>query len=49
MNDVLIEKSESINQCLRRVAELYAGHEADVDDNYDRQDALVLNIYGLAI
>lgn len=45
MNDeVLLSKAETIERCIKRVRETYAGHEDDFTTNYDVQDICVLNL-----
>ncbi len=42
--DVLLAKAATIERTLRRVAEEYEGHEAELEHNYTRQDAILLNL-----
>lgn len=44
MDDVLLNKTASIERCLHRVLEEYRGHEHELESNFTRQDALVLNL-----
>ena len=44
MNDVVVNKIQSIQRCVRRVREEYAADTDSFDTNYTRQDAAVLNI-----
>lgn len=44
VDNVLVNKAESIERCLRRVAEEYRGHEDELQTNFTRQDAIVLNL-----
>lgn len=45
MNDeVLLSKAESIERCLRRVRDTYAGHEGDFVENFTVQDVCLLNL-----
>lgn len=44
MDDVLLNKAEAIERCLRRIDEEYIGHEEELEYNFTRQDAIVLNI-----
>ncbi len=44
MDEVLIGKANIIERCLRRIDEEYRGHEAELETNFTRQDALVLNL-----
>jgi uncharacterized protein YutE (UPF0331/DUF86 family) len=43
-DEVLLSKAESIERCVRRVREEYVGHEVELETNYTRQDAIVLNL-----
>lgn len=44
MDEVLLGKAAIIERCLKRIAEEYIGHETELDSNFTRQDALVLNL-----
>mgnify|MGYP000901118071 CR=1 FL=1 len=44
MNDVIINKIQSIQRCIERAREIYNNHKDDFLTNYDIQDAAVLNI-----
>ncbi len=44
MNDVVVNKIQSIQRCVRRVREEYAADTDSFDTNPTRQDAAVLNI-----
>ena len=44
MDDVLLNKAEVIERCLARIEEEYRGHEDELEHNYTRQDAIVLNL-----
>ncbi|MCB1882979.1 MAG: DUF86 domain-containing protein [Geminicoccaceae bacterium] len=46
MNDdsVLWGKLRTIGRCLNRIREEYQGHEAELETNLTRQDAIVLNL-----
>lgn len=44
MNDVVINKMQSIQRCVARAREEYAKDPATFDSDYTRQDAAVLNI-----
>ena len=44
MDEVLLEKSKIIERCVIRIHSLYQHHENQIDTDFDRQDALVLNI-----
>lgn len=43
-DDVLLNKSEIIERCLRRIDEEYRGHEDKLDSDYRRQDSIILNL-----
>jgi uncharacterized protein YutE (UPF0331/DUF86 family) len=44
MDRVRLGKARSIERCIERVREEYAGHEEEFETNYSRQDAAVLNL-----
>lgn len=44
MDDVLLNKAGIIENCLKRLADLYTGYEKELETNLDRQDAIVLNL-----
>ena len=44
MDEVLLGKAAIIERCLKRIADEYIGHEAELESNFTRQDALVLNL-----
>lgn len=44
MNDIVINKIQSIQRCIQRAREEYQSDPDGFDDNYSRQDASVLNI-----
>lgn len=44
MDDILINKSSIIERCLKRLDELYIGHENELETNLDKQDAIILNL-----
>ncbi len=44
MDEVLLQKAATIERCLRRIEEEYRGHETELETNYSRQDAIVLNL-----
>ena len=44
MDDVVLNKSESIRRCLRRIEEDY---DKEFETNYTKQDAVILNIQRL--
>jgi uncharacterized protein YutE (UPF0331/DUF86 family) len=43
-DEVLLSKAESIERCVRRVREEYVGHEDEFEENFTRQDAILLNL-----
>jgi len=43
-DDVLLNKCEIIERCLKRIQEDYEGHETELAENFMRQDAILLNI-----
>ncbi|MBK6638240.1 MAG: DUF86 domain-containing protein [Rhodocyclaceae bacterium] len=44
MDEVLLGKAAIIERCLKRIVLLYVEHENELADNFDRQDAIVLNL-----
>lgn len=44
MDNTLLNKSETIDRCLKRIEEEYNGHEHDFTVNYTVQDAVLLNL-----
>ena len=44
MNDIVINKIQSIQRCIQRAREEYQADPDGFDDNYSKQDAAVLNI-----
>lgn len=43
-DEVLVSKAESIERCVRRVREEYVGHEHELEADWTRQDAIILNL-----
>jgi uncharacterized protein YutE (UPF0331/DUF86 family) len=43
-DDVILAKVETIERCLRRIGEEYAGTPAHLHDNWTRQDSILLNL-----
>lgn len=43
-DEVVLNKAAVIERCLERVIEEYENHEAELETNYTRQDAIVLNL-----
>jgi len=44
MDDVLLNKLATIERCLQRINEEYVGHEDELEDNFTRQDSIILNL-----
>jgi len=44
VDDVLLNKAAAIERCLARIHEEYRGHEEELESNFTRQDAIVLNL-----
>ncbi len=44
MDEVLLNKAEVIERCMDRVREEYVGREDELEKNFTRQDAIVLNV-----
>lgn len=44
MNDIVINKIQSIQRCVERAREEYQKNPADFDLDYTRQDAAILNV-----
>jgi len=44
VDDVLISKAESIERCLQRINEDYLGYEHELETNFTRRDAIILNL-----
>lgn len=43
-DDVLLNKAAIIERCLKRIGEEYQGHEGELETNFTRQDAIILNL-----
>jgi len=43
-DDVLLNKAAIIERCLKRIGDEYQGHEQELETNFTRQDAIVLNL-----
>lgn len=43
-SDVLLNKVATIERCLARVESEYLGHEDELENNYTRQDSIILNL-----
>ncbi|MHC9064260.1 type VII toxin-antitoxin system HepT family RNase toxin [Nitrospira sp. CMX1] len=44
VEDVILNKASSIERCIRRIEEEYAGTEQSLIENQTKQDAIVLNL-----
>lgn len=44
MDDVLLNKAAIIERCLLRIREEYHGYENELEDNFTKQDSIVLNL-----
>ena len=44
VDEVLISKAESIERCLQRIEEDYIGFEEEIETNFTRRDAIILNL-----
>ena len=44
MDDILLNKASSIERCLKRINEEFLGHEDELESNFTRQDAIILNL-----
>ncbi|MBP2242012.1 uncharacterized protein YutE (UPF0331/DUF86 family) [Cytobacillus eiseniae] len=43
MNDVILNKTTTIERCVKRIHEVYAGNRANLKD-FTKQDSIILNI-----
>lgn len=43
-DDVLMNKAAIIERCLKRIGDEYQGHENELETNFTRQDAIILNL-----
>lgn len=43
-DDVILNKAATIERCLSRIREEYAGHESALESDITRQDSIVLNL-----
>jgi uncharacterized protein YutE (UPF0331/DUF86 family) len=43
-DDVLLNKGAIIERCLKRITDEYQGHEQELETNFTRQDAIILNL-----
>lgn len=44
VDEVALNKAAIIERCLARVREEYAGHESELETDFTRQDAIILNV-----
>jgi uncharacterized protein YutE (UPF0331/DUF86 family) len=44
MDDVVLNKVQTIERCLKRIETEYRGHETDLETNFTRQDSIILNL-----
>jgi uncharacterized protein YutE (UPF0331/DUF86 family) len=44
MDDIVLNKAATIERCLRRVTDEYAGDLANLEEDLTRQDSIILNI-----
>jgi len=44
MSDVLLNKIQTIQRCIRRIHEEYDGYEKEFDKHYAKQDSVILNL-----
>ncbi len=44
MSDVVLNKIQTIERCLKRIREEYVGYEDSFEVNYTKQDSVILNL-----
>ena len=44
MPDVVLNKIQTIQRCLKRIKEEYIGYEDSFENNYTKQDSVILNL-----
>ena len=44
MRDVVLNKIQTIERCLKRIREEYVGHEDAFENNFTKQDSVILNL-----
>ena len=44
MPNVVLNKIQSIEKCLKRIREEYVGYEESFEENYTKQDSVILNL-----
>ena len=48
IDNVILNKSATIERCIRRVEEEYKGSESELASNYTKQDSIILNLERLS-
>jgi len=43
-DDIIINKTETIKRCLARIKEEYVTYENELENNYTKQDSIILNL-----
>ena len=43
-DDIIINKTETIKRCLKRINEEYIGFEKELENNFTKQDSIILNL-----
>jgi len=43
-DDIILNRAEIIERCLRRIDEEYSGHQAELAANFTKQDSIILNL-----
>ena len=46
--DIIINKTETIKRCLARIKEEYVSYEDELENNYTKQDSIILNLESAA-
>ena len=44
MSDVVLNKLQTIERCLKRIREEYEGYEEEFNENFTKQDSVILNL-----
>lgn len=44
MSDVVLNKIQTIERCLKRIREEYVGYEESFEENFTKQDSVILNL-----
>jgi len=47
-NDVILNKIETIERCIKRINQEYRGSEEEFEENYTKQDSVILNLERMA-